>query len=76
MDHIPEILVGVLILLIAGGIGSVLRIILQLRDDVLHIKYELSLNGKNDTLKDRVATLQVQMRDVQKTVGKIYEETT
>lgn len=75
MDHIPEILVGVAIILIAGGIGAVMNVILQLRDDVNHIKYELSLNGKHDTLKDRVVLLQGQMHDVQKAVEKIYEET-
>jgi hypothetical protein len=72
MDHIMDVLVGVSIILITGIGGVLVRTLLRLHDSIHHIEYqlttikhELSINGSTDTLKERVALLQIQMRDVQ-----------
>lgn len=73
MGHIIEVLVGVSVILIAMGIATILKIIWTLVSDVRLIKYELSINGGTDSVKDRLAIVQGQVSDLQQTLENHLE---
>lgn len=74
MEHLFEVLVGVGIIIIAGALSALARMLVRMRDDMHHVKYELSLNGKQDTLKDRVVLMQMQVHEIQTTLARHIEE--